>query len=114
MDVWKERIPCKDGKDVKCNVLEVRVYYDIGGISYATYEPKKRGYYLSVSPLVVSGCCVSYQGFTGCYKFLKEVSRQSKKAADEAVKIAQEVKQQVIDYVCTQHGIELTEAKETA
>lgn len=110
-NIYQERIPCNDGTDVRCNVLEVRIYYDLGGINYATYEPKKRGYYASVTPLVVSDCCTSFQGFTGVSMLLNEVSRQSKKGEQEAIKLMEQNKQMLIDYVCNKHGITL---KETA
>lgn len=109
-DIWSEKLPCNNGRDVACNVLEVRVYYDIGGYSWATGNPKKRGYYLSVSPLVVTEHTVSYQGFSGASYFLNEVKRQSKKGEAEAIKKAQEVKAEVIKYVCDEHGITLKEA----
>ena len=111
MDIFKERIPCTSGVDVSCNVLEVTVYYDIGGYNYFTSTPKKRGYYLSVSPLSVSGNLVSYQGFSGTYMLLNEVKRQSKKGEADALKLLQENKQKLIDYVCNKHGITV---KETA
>jgi hypothetical protein len=110
-NIYQERIPCNDGKDVKCNVLEVRIYYDLGGYNYGTGEPKPRGYYLSVTPLVVSEHCTSFQGFTGAYIPLNQVSRQSKKGEAEAIKLMEQNKQQLIDYVCQKHGITL---KETA
>ena len=110
-NIYRDRIPCNDGKDVRCNVLEVRIYYDLGGYNYATGEPKPRGYYLSVTPLVVSGYCTSYQGFTGAYMPLNQVSRQSKKGEQEAIKLMEQNKQTLIDYVCNKHGITL---KETA
>ena len=108
MDIFKERIPCTNGEDVRCNILEVKVYYDIGGYNYFTSQPKKRGYYVSVSPLEVNGNFVSYQGFSGTYMLLNEVKRQSKKGEEEALKLFDEKKQIVIDYICNKHGIKLT------
>jgi hypothetical protein len=107
MDIFKERIPCTNGEDVRCNTLEVKVYYDLGGYNYFTYQPKKRGYYVSVSPLEVNGNFVSYQGFSGTYMLLNEVKRQSKKGEEEALKLFDEKKQIVIGYICNKHGIKL-------
>ena len=107
MDIFKERIPCTNGEDVRCNILEVKVYYDLGGYNYFTSQPKKRGYYVSVSPLEVNGNFVSYQGFSGTYMLLNEVKRQSKKGEVEALKLLDEKKQIVIDYICNKHGIKL-------
>lgn len=109
-DIWSEKLPCNNGRDVACNVLEVRVYYDIGGYSWATGNTKKRGYYLSVSPLMETEHTVCYQGFSGVSYFLNEVKRQSKKGEAEAIKKAQEVKAEVIKYVCDEHGITLKDA----
>ena len=111
MEIFKERIPCNCGRDVRCNFLEVTVSYDIGGYSYFTCQTKKRGYYLSVSPIEVWDHCVSYQAFSGTYMLLNEVKRQSKNGEKEALRLLPEHKQRVIDYVCNEHGITL---KETA
>lgn len=109
MDLINERIPCGNGRDVRCNVIETRVVYDIGGYNYATSTPKKRGYYLHCAPLEVGGGFTRYQGFSGTYMLLNEVKRQSKKGEAEALKLYKEKKQMLIDYVCNEHGIELKE-----
>lgn len=108
-DVFKKRIPCTNGVDVACNVLEVKVYYDLGGYNYFTSSPKKRGYYISVSPLEVGGGFVRYQGFSGTYMLLNEVKRQSKKGEEEALRLLKEKEKMVVDYICNQHGIKLLE-----
>ena len=110
MTVFSKRIPCNDGRDVSCNVLEVRVFYDLGGINYATYEPKPRGYYLSVTPLVVDKFSVSFQGFTGLHMLLNKVNRQSKKGEAEALRLMEQNEKMLIDEVCKRHGITLKEA----
>ena len=105
--IFSKRIPCENGVDVKCNFLEVKVYYDLGGYNYFTSQPKRRGYYLSVSPLQVDDVFVSYQGFSGTCMLLNEVKRQSKKGEEEALRLMPEHEQQLIDYVCNKHGIKL-------
>lgn len=107
MDLINERVACENGFDVECNVIETKVVYDIGGISWATSQPKKRGYYIHCSPLDVGGGFVRYQGFSGTCMLLNEVKRQSKKAEQEALKLYAENKQKLIDYVCNKHGIKL-------
>ena len=108
MSIYKERIPCKDGVDVQCNFIEVRIDYDLGGVSWATYEPKARGYYLSVTPVVVSDISVSFEAFTGVRTLLNEVKRQSKKGEAEAIRIMNAgKKQELIEYVTNKHGIEI-------
>lgn len=108
--IFSKRIPCENGIDVRCNVLEVKVYYDLGGYNYFTSQPKRRGYYISVSPLEVCGNMVGYQGFSGTCILLNEVKRQSKKGEEEALKLMPEYEQQLIDYVCNKHGIKLKES----
>ena len=109
-DVFKKRIPCTNGTDVKCNVLEVKVYYDIGGYNYFTSQPKRRGYYISVSPLEVDDVFVCYQGFSGTCMLLNEVKRQSKKGEEEALRLMKEQEKTVVDYICNKHGIKLLES----
>lgn len=98
-----------EGKDV--NKLRITVYYSLGGVNYATYKQESRGYYLSVTPVNIEdkGYCVceSQTMFTGIKKLIKPVSRQSKKAADEALELAKESRQELIDYVCHQEGVKL-------
>ena len=105
--IYKERIPCSNGQDIRCNVIDIEVYYDLGGYNYFSGSEKKRGYYLSVSPLEVDGHFVSYQGFSGMYMLLNECSRKSKKAESEALKLMEEKKDVLISAVCNKHGIEL-------
>lgn len=108
MGIYKERIPCKDGVDVSCNFIEVSIDYDLGDISWATYETKARGYYLRVTPVVVTDRSVGFQAFTGVITLLNEVKRQSKKGEAEAIRIMEAgKKQELIEYVTNKHGIEL-------
>ncbi|MBO7715738.1 MAG: hypothetical protein J6S85_19405 [Methanobrevibacter sp.] len=108
-DVMRKRIKCSNGTDVHCNVLEISVYYALGGMNYWTYEKEPRGYWISVSPLTVSGNMVSYLGFSGTKKFLNECARKSKKAEQIALEMAEKCEKELIDYVCAKHGITLEE-----
>ena len=110
MDIFKEKIPCSNGSDVECNCLEIRVFYDLGGISWATGNELPRGYYLSVSPLLAQGCTVRYYGFSGTRMLLNEVKGQSKKGEQEALRLMAEKKEYLISRVCNAHGITLKEA----
>ena len=101
-------------KGDKVNRLRVRLYYDLGGINYFTYKNEPRGYYLSVTPEEVSDrgngfICVSTTMFSGIKALVKNVQRQSKKSAEEAIKLAEPKIQQLVDYVCNKEGIEVLE-----
>lgn len=96
-------------KDVRTTtpgkVLEVRVYYDKGGMSMFTYKNEPRGYWLGVTPMEIS----QGEGYTGRAfmmfgngrkKFLLEVKRQSPKAEAEALRLAAECEKELLDAVC--------------
>ena len=79
------------GSSIK-NYIKAEVYYDKGGYSCFTYKNRPRGYVVSAAPVGVwldsCGTWESYEMFSAVRKgeFLFEVSRQSKKKNDEAVK----------------------------
>lgn len=106
--VYSKYIPAK-GHGV--NNLKVDLYYSLGGMNYFTYKNEARGYYLSVTPVEVSeyhGCkCESTTLMTGVKKLVKEVSRQSKRAAEEATELAKGLEEMLIDYVCRTEGVEV-------
>ena len=66
-------------KDKKANTLEVKVVYDKGGMNYFTYQPVKRGYFLSIQPLNVGDHTVSFVAFSGARLFLEETKRLNSK-----------------------------------
>lgn len=113
--VFKEYLELKT-KNHNATHLKVEVYYDLGGMNYFTYTVKKRGYYISVTPvtyskfngMIVEGCTA----FTGVYQLVKEVSRKSAKAANEAVELSNRFKKTLIDHVLKKQGIELADAFE--
>lgn len=90
--------------------IETRVYYDLGGFNFFTGQSEARGYYLSVSPVEYScengHISVGFTAFTGYKYLLKEVARQSEKAAREAEKIAEKIAPQIIALVCKENDIE--------
>ena len=79
--IIKKYVQC-EGKEVNCVRLEM--YYYLGGINYFTYKNERRGYYVSVSPLMKKGNCETYIGFTGRKMLVLECKRQSKKLAELA------------------------------
>ena len=91
--------------------LECEVYYSKGGMNYFTYREEARGYYLMVTPVKIERNngykSISFCAFTGTKKLLKSVSRKSDKAQAEAEKIAENVFNELVEYVLNKHGIEL-------
>ena len=73
---------CHDSENDKANYLEVKVVYDKGGFSYATYKEIPRGYYLSVQPIEVNGCMVGFTAFSGIRLRLETTKRLSQKKLD--------------------------------
>lgn len=93
------------------NILELSVYYSLGGMNYATYKNEPRGYYLSVTPIerseqgmfITSGYCFG----TGVKTFLLEVSRQSEKQQANACALAELEAERLIKWCCEQYGLEV-------
>lgn len=85
--------------------LKIQVYYDKGGYNWTNSEDEKRGYYLSVTPVSVfrrnDGTVMMEEtaAFTGTKILLKEVNRRSKKRSQEALEIAEDKKEELIEYV---------------
>lgn len=66
------------------NVIDVELYYSLGGMNYFTYKQEPRGFYVSITPEHRSKGMVSYVGFSGVKKLIKEVKRYSAKSFKEA------------------------------
>lgn len=66
------------------NCIDVEIYYSLGGMSYFTSKVEPRGFYLSITPENRGKGMVSYVGFSGAKKLLKEVKRYTKKGYEEA------------------------------
>jgi hypothetical protein len=86
--------------------LKIEVYYDKGGMNYFNSKNEPRGYWLSMRQVEVErqdrGIVIEKYGmFSGAKMFLKEVKKQSQKAYDEAVFLAQgkipELKEHVLE-----------------
>lgn len=98
----------------KVTHLKIELYYDLGGMNYFTGRAENRGYYLSVSPVTrgtSAGGFVSesYTAFTGIKQNIKQVTRKSAKAEAEAEKMAADVMDNLIDYVCRENELEIAE-----
>lgn len=105
----KEYIPVS-GND-KYTDIQVCVYYDKGGYDYFRCHEVQRGFYILVCPVKrsnTSGCVlVEFEAFAGMKMLIKPVHRYSSKAFDEAVKDAEDVKNDLIYRVCFKQGITL-------
>lgn len=93
------------GNDVNC--LKIEVYYHLGGINYFTYKDEQRGYYLSISPINKRGNTESYTAFSGIKILLLEVKRKSNKSYNEALKLAKDLEEKYIKYVCDRNNLKL-------
>ena len=75
------------------NAIHVSVYYHLGGHNMFTYEPIKRGYYISIGPcnkVKREGySSIETMAFSGYKMLIKELKRDSQKAFDEAVNFAE-------------------------
>ena len=102
-------IPIK-AMNSKENYLKISVFYDLGGHSYFTGKINKRGYYVSVQPVERSereyGFAESCAMFAGYKHLLKEVSKQSKKASNEALELSKDI-DWLIDRVCKEYNLEI-------
>lgn len=69
--------------------LKAEIYYSLGGMNYFTYKNERRGYYMSISPVVREridyGTMESYTAFSGLKQCVLEVQRKSQKKMNEAV-----------------------------
>ena len=114
MAIFKERIKA-NGKE--CNHLEITLDYSLGGYNYWNGNTDGRGYYLYVTPVSVGKS--EYNGHEyetvsqilgqGSKMLLKQVARKSKKAEQESIVLAQEKKDELINYVCNKYGITLSQ-----
>ena len=100
-----------DLENSKANILELSVYYSLGGLNYFTYKNEPRGYYLSITPIERSehGMFISsgYLFGTGIKTFLLEVSRQSEKQMAIACAIAEQEAERMVKWCCEQYGLEV-------
>lgn len=110
-------IACHGNEDVNC--LMVEVSYELGGESGFSGRQSRRGYYLSVTPVLREKYdghyLVSQQVFgplNGKKLLLKEVSRKSDKALSEATLLAEQKKDEFIAFVCAKASLVLDEAAE--
>lgn len=88
----------REGQEFKVEVL-----YSLGGPNHITGEEDKRGYTLTVIPVIREkrdGYVVERaKSYAGYKKFLLEVSRQSKKAEEDAMEMAEKYESELIGFI---------------
>jgi hypothetical protein len=112
----KKYIPVKETEYATHIKIELR--YNLGGISWATYQPEKRGYYLHVTPVkreTRDGYALeSFTAFTGYKQLVKEVTRKSVKAEAAAEAAAADILDIMVERVCRKNDLELAQEVQTA
>lgn len=82
-----------------CNALKVSIFYLKGGCNWYSGKEEKRGYWVSFQPCSINENSVRCIPTDGVKQFLLEVTRQSQKRFNEAVKmISKEMLENVIEY----------------
>lgn len=91
------------------NKIKIELYYHLGGMNYFTGKAENRGYYLSVTPVLLEGNFITTTAFTGIRQCIKPVARKSEKAYQTALQTIDEFLPELLTYVCTKNNIELME-----
>lgn len=112
--IEKRYISIKPNRDENSICLEVG--YQLGGHNWYNGDTERRGYYLYCTPCKITQHSTSngtsYNTISqilgkGNKLLLKEVSRRSKKAETEAIALAKEKEQFLLERVLTRYGLEL-------
>ena len=89
------------------NKIKIELYYHLGGMNYFTGKAENRGYYLSVTPVLLEGNFVTTTAFTGIKQCIKQVARKSEKAYQAALQQIDDFLPELLKYVCTKNNIEV-------
>lgn len=87
-------------------VIEVDLYYHIGGMNYFTNTVKQRGLYISASPIVRKGMWKTYTCFSGVNMLVKPMARFSQKVLD-AYSPTDEQIDRLVNHVLTHNNLKL-------
>ena len=108
-DIVFKKYIAVDGPDV--SHLRIDLYYHLGGWNMFTYRDEPRGYYLSVTPVVLDAregyTMESTTVFRGAKLLVKEVTRKGVGVAKAAEKVAMSRLKDLVNYVCTKENIKL-------
>lgn len=94
MSLYKKYIDTiEDNKKIKFSIS-----FNRNTFNWATSEPKKIGYQVTVVPVEIGDKFESFTAFTGFNDCLLEVNRQSSKRLDEAIKILNKREEKYLEY----------------
>lgn len=96
--------------------LKVEMSYSLGGMNPFTYKNERRGYYLYVTPVERRSCgdgvmMEGYVAFSGTKLLLKEVTRKSAKAEQEAERMVDQNLPMLMNAVLQENELELEEGE---
>ena len=89
--------------------IKVDVYYKKAGISYATFEPENRGYYVAIYPITREGCWEKTTCFSGYKKLIHQCSRNTQSERNKAMERADIEKKNIIERVLEHNDLKLEE-----
>ena len=100
----------------KTTHLKVDMSYSLGGMNLFTYKQERRGYYLTVCPVERRSCgdgvmMEGFVAFSGTKMLLKEVTRKSAKAEQEAERMVDQNLPELVEYICKKNGLSLEEGE---
>lgn len=107
----KKYLKVKAAPEGKTTHLRVETIYNKGGMNVFTYQTERRGYYLHVTPVERRGNMESFIAFSGTKMLLKEVTRKSAKAEQEADAMADQRMPELVKYILSKNGLELEEGE---
>lgn len=79
--------------------LNIRIYYNKGGISYYNNEVYKRGFYITVQPVELKEILMTSKLGSGITKLLFEVNRYSEKQLKIAIEQGKKIQDELIELV---------------
>lgn len=94
------------------NRIKVELYYNEGGMSYATYQQEERGYYLIVLPEFYQDegngfCSTKTSAFSGIKQLIEPAKRFGQKKLDNFT-VDQEVIDRLVNYVANKNSLTIT------
>jgi hypothetical protein len=92
--------------------IKLEVKYSKGGTALFTHKIEKRGYYIHISPVFRETddrgvTFEKYTAFSGYKQNLKEIKRDSEKAYNEAVILANNFQNELINLVLSENNLTL-------
>ena len=94
------------------HVVDINLRYSLGGTSFATYQARPRGYYLSVQPVELDGIFEKFVGFTGMTTCVEPAARFNRRRFDSLAQqhATSTARTQLLNAVLVQQGLTLAAA----